>query len=386
MHAITSATAHVIPPARTGVERSLVLAFLGIRTFDLAQTAVALATGSLAGATAPALDLSFVAAVTIESLLLGWWLLRRGSMLPLHWPVAGDFLLSLALVLSVPSYLPPPSRLAVWTMWAYPVTLSTVTLIGGVLPRYGQVLAAAAALGSGYLVVVAMPLTGNDSGRPTGVANAFAYPGFALVSFAFCRFVRRLADAADTARQRVVELEQDRSRALVHNLLAYLRLDRFAEASDETRVTMMSQAQEKYDQMRSYVDGTDTSQVLEVQLHAVLKLHPLLATRHIVDVEEGLRLPTDAVEHLGRAVDTALANVEQHAPGAEVVVTLRSDRDHVTVTIHDNGPGFDPEDCRPGYGIAEILGRQLEQVGGRSVVNSSPDHGTDVLIMVPRQP
>ena len=119
------------PTTRAGVERTLVLAFLGIRAFDLAQMGVAVVIGSLAASTAPAIDASFMAVATAESALLAWWLLRRGSMLPLRWPLVADYVLSLVIVLSVPLYLAPPSRLAVWTMWAYPVTLSTVTLMTG---------------------------------------------------------------------------------------------------------------------------------------------------------------------------------------------------------------------------------------------------------------
>ncbi|TDO29669.1 hypothetical protein EV643_14513 [Kribbella sp. VKM Ac-2527] len=117
----------------------------------------------------------------------------------------------------------------------------------------------------------------------------------------------------------------------------------------------------------------------------ILRLHPTLAIRHIVDIEHGTQLSSEIVEHLDRAVDTALANVGQHAPGANVVVTLPSDHDQLVVNVRDNGPGFDPVASRPGYGIAEILGRQLELVGGRSVVRAVPGSGTDVSITVPRQ-
>jgi signal transduction histidine kinase len=373
------------PATAEGVERTVVLAFVGIRTFDLGQTAIALSTGGLAASTAPEVDLVLVIVVALESMLLSRWLLRRGSVLPLRWPLVLDFVLAVGLVLSSPGYLSPASRLTVWTMWAYPVTLSTVTLIGGVLPRLGQVLAASGVLALAYLAVVAVPLAGDESGRATALANAFAYPGFASVAFVFCRFVRRLANTADRAQRRVAELERDRGRARVHDLLVYLQLDRFALADKQTQITMMTQAREKHQQMRSYVDGTDDAQDVEEHLLGILRLHPLLAVRHIVDIAHGVQLSSEVLEHLGRAVDTALANVEQHAPGAEVVVTLRSDHDQLVVTVRDNGPGFDPAEFRAGYGIAEILGRQLELVGGRSTVSASPGKGTDISITVPRQ-
>jgi signal transduction histidine kinase len=157
-----------------------------------------------------------------------------------------------------------------------------------------------------------------------------------------------------------------------------------ALADEQTRVTMITQAREKHRQMRSYVDGADVTQTVVEHIRGILRLHPTLAIRHVVDIDHGTQLSSDIVEHLGRAVDTALANVGQHAPGADVVVTLRSDHDRLVVNILDNGSGFDPAASRPGYGIAEILGRQLELVGGRSVVRAVPGSGTDVSITVPR--
>jgi hypothetical protein len=70
--------------ARPGVELAVVWAFLGIRGIVLAQAAVAVATGSLRRASNPALDAALLTAVAAESLLLGRWLIRRRSMLPVR--------------------------------------------------------------------------------------------------------------------------------------------------------------------------------------------------------------------------------------------------------------------------------------------------------------
>jgi hypothetical protein len=45
-----------IPATKAGVELALVWAFVGIRAFDLAQAAVALAAGSLRKSSDPSLD------------------------------------------------------------------------------------------------------------------------------------------------------------------------------------------------------------------------------------------------------------------------------------------------------------------------------------------
>jgi hypothetical protein len=172
----------------------------------------------------------------------------------------------------------------------------------------------------------------------TTVVNGTTFPGFAAVAFLVARFIRDLASGADAARKRVGELEQNRSRALIHDLLVYLRLDRFADADDETRAVMIAQAQAKHEQMRSYVDGTGTTLGVQALIDGVPRLHPGLPVRSQVDVGPDIELTAETRDHLERALDTALANAEQHAHGANVVLSVRSGTDLLTVEIRDDGP------------------------------------------------
>jgi signal transduction histidine kinase len=105
--------------------------------------------------------------------------------------------------------------------------------------------------------------------------------------------------------------------------------------------------------------------------------------RTVVNLDSGAELAEDVLEQLQRALDTALSNAEQHAAGAEVVVSARSEGGQLVVTVRDDGPGFDPASTPRGFGIGEILGRQLEAVGGHGVVDSAPGRGTEVRITLP---
>jgi signal transduction histidine kinase len=362
---------------------ALVWAFLGLRAFVLGQTAVAVAAGSLIRSDNRPLDAALLSLVATESLLLGRWLVRRKSMLPFRWPIAADYALSVSVLALVPAYIPVAGRVVGWTIWAYPVTLSTTLLVGAALSSLAQALAVSGVLAATFAAVAVIPVFGDVNWRMTGIANALAFPGMAAVAFLVSRLVRDLASAADIARERVAELERDRSRALVHDLLVYLRLDRFAEADEQARVMMIAQAQAKHQQMRSYVDGTTRIQSLQERVGAVLELHPSLAIRAEVENGPDVRLAEEVLEQLERALDTALANVEQHAPGAKVAVSVRPESGHVAATVRDDGPGFDAASIRQGFGIGEILGRQLEEVGGTGTVESSPGAGTIVRIWVP---
>ena len=368
--------------ARPGVELAVVWAFLGLRAFVLGQAAVAVAAGSLGRSEDPRLDAALLAAVAVESVLLGRWLARRRSMLPFMWPIAADIGLSVLVLAVAPAYIAPGARVDTWTIWAYPVALSTTLLVGAALASLAQALVVSGALSAGYAAAVAVPLFGDPALRMTTVVNATTFPGFAAVAFLVSRFMRELASGADAARKRVAELEQDRSRAIIHDLLVYLRLDRFAQADDQTRATMIAQAQAKHEQMRSYVDGTSGAG-LQARIDAVLRLHPSVPVCSHVDVGPDVQLSAETLDQLERALDTTLANAEQHAPGANVVLSVQSGTDHVSVTVRDDGPGFEVASTRAGYGINEILGRQLAAVGGTGVVESGPASGTVVRITVP---
>jgi signal transduction histidine kinase len=284
-----------------------------------------------------------------------------------------------------PAYIPAAGRTDTWTMWAYPVTLSTVLLLATGITRRPCLWASSGALALAYLAVAATPSASTAADRVTAVVNALAYPGFTLVAYFVARFIRNLASAADTARQRVAELEHERSRAVVHDLLAYLRLDRFAAASDQERSRMIAQAQAKHEQMRSYVDGGGPTRNLGECIAGALRLHPSLEIRCATEAVTGLRLAEDVLEQLGQALDTALSNVEQHAPGAAVALSVIPGPGCVTVTIQDNGPGFDPAATPARFGIREVLGRQLEHAGGSGEVHSERGAGTRVRLTVPAQ-
>jgi signal transduction histidine kinase len=369
---------------RAGVELMLAWGVVGIRAFDLTQAVVACLTGSLSKSTDPWLDSALLGLVTVESVLLGWWLIRRRSVRSTRWPVVLDIVIGLLSVAATVTYSTPVDRLNVWVMWSYPVTLSTVVFLGASLRRWQTVLLSSGVFVVVYAAVVAVPLADDPAGRATAVANTLAYPGFAMVAYLLSRFVRQLAATAEQATARVAELERDRSKAIVHDMLPYLRLDRFADADHGTRRAMIAQARAAYQQMRTFVDGTGDIRDVEATVRAVFELHCGLDIRAFIDLDRRIELPEDTIESLHRALDTALANVEQHAPNSAVVVTAQSRPDRVEITVHDDGPGFDDTQIRPGFGMAEILGRQLAAVEGTGEVTSAPGEGTTVRIILPR--
>ncbi|UOB14149.1 sensor histidine kinase [Streptomyces sp. HP-A2021] len=111
-----------------------------------------------------------------------------------------------------------------------------------------------------------------------------------------------------------------------------------------------------------------------------------LAARHdaVLEVTGPVRtLPAGPEVVALRACQEALANARKHAGISVVVgVSLAYADDLLTVSVRDDGPGFDPGAVRGGYGLAGLRARAVE-VGGTAEVRSAPGGGTVVTVRLP---
>ena len=94
------------------------------------------------------------------------------------------------------------------------------------------------------------------------------------------------------------------------------------------------------------------------------------------------RLPLGTQESLFRITQEVLANVARHARAEHVDVALRHDASALTLTLHDDGQGFDPARTPGGMGL-ENVNQRAEALGGSVLVTSMPGGGTTVLVRVP---
>ena len=98
-------------------------------------------------------------------------------------------------------------------------------------------------------------------------------------------------------------------------------------------------------------------------------------------------VPAEVRHTLLRVVQSAAANIQQHANAATTTLTLGFLPDSVTLDIYDDGTGFDPSAAAPpsdagGYGL-RAMRQRVEQLGGVFSVESSPGEGTIVAAQVP---
>jgi signal transduction histidine kinase len=96
-------------------------------------------------------------------------------------------------------------------------------------------------------------------------------------------------------------------------------------------------------------------------------------------------LPTEHEVALLRMAQESLANVRRHAGAGRVEVSLAYEPDRVSLRVHDDGCGFDPDAPRTGYGLAGILAR-AQRIGGAATVDTAVGAGVLVRVEVPVSP
>lgn len=94
-------------------------------------------------------------------------------------------------------------------------------------------------------------------------------------------------------------------------------------------------------------------------------------------------LPPDLKLCLFRIVQEATQNAIKHSKASEVSVCLSGSSDRLTVTISDNGVGFDVEAAwRQGLGLLSMVER-VEALGGSLEIHSSPGAGARLTASMP---
>jgi two-component system, NarL family, sensor histidine kinase LiaS len=92
-------------------------------------------------------------------------------------------------------------------------------------------------------------------------------------------------------------------------------------------------------------------------------------------------LTTSIEETILRILQESLANVARHSQATNVAVQLGHTRgDTVTLSVEDNGHGFDPEMVAAGMGLQNMSGRAASLWGGWFALESHPGHGTRIEV------
>jgi signal transduction histidine kinase len=114
-----------------------------------------------------------------------------------------------------------------------------------------------------------------------------------------------------------------------------------------------------------------------------------IKARFVPAVEE-VHLPSQVCHELARVANEALVNVRKHSGAQNVEVSLGTSRDAWTLSVEDDGRGFEFAGrlTGPALEFGEIgpvvIRERVRAIGGKLAIDSNPGHGARLEVMVPR--
>jgi signal transduction histidine kinase len=94
------------------------------------------------------------------------------------------------------------------------------------------------------------------------------------------------------------------------------------------------------------------------------------------------RLSAELETGVYRIVQESLTNAVKHGHASRASIEVLEHEQRITVTVRDDGAGFDPEASTAGFGLTGMRER-AKLLGGDLSVRSSPDDGTTVNVSLP---
>jgi signal transduction histidine kinase len=95
-------------------------------------------------------------------------------------------------------------------------------------------------------------------------------------------------------------------------------------------------------------------------------------------------IPPDVALCLYRVTQESLKNAARHAKPSHVSLDVARDGADLTLIISDDGCGFDLAEARSRGGLGLIsLDERVRLVGGRLTIDTKPQHGTRIQVVVP---
>jgi signal transduction histidine kinase len=200
----------------------------------------------------------------------------------------------------------------------------------------------------------------------------------------------RLAHAVVTERQERVRSEEraDVAAHLHDSVLQTLALVQ-RRADDPREVVRLARLQER--ELRGWLlSGGDANGSADTAASLGAALDDAAAT---VEADHGVPVevvrvrdcPADGLQPLLAAAREAMVNAAKHSGAPAVSVYLEVEPERATIFVRDRGQGFDPDAVAADRsGISGSIVGRLARAGGTAHIQSTPDEGTEVELMLPR--
>ena len=175
--------------------------------------------------------------------------------------------------------------------------------------------------------------------------------------------------------------------AAVLRLELAARVREKADPRDPSITVLKEEAQQLRDSMQQVRDWTFFNRPWSTEVSLAEEAERLSHRTGLPIVTSGAELLAGLPEPIRlttlRVAQEALTNAAKHATGATLAtVTLTRDGKVLTMTLHDNGEGFDTSESGSGIGLSSMRER-AEGLGGELLIESTPSLGTTITLRLP---
>ncbi|CAN5595550.1 hypothetical protein BH24ACT4_BH24ACT4_22840 [soil metagenome] len=190
--------------------------------------------------------------------------------------------------------------------------------------------------------------------------------------------LRRSEDEIAAARTR-----QDIARTLHNGVLQTLAV--VQRRSSDPDLAELARTQER--ELREFLFGVERAPgdlLTELRRVAARAESRHGITVQVTAVEEPGAVASATVAAVAGAVGEALTNAAKHGDATRVIVLVDpGDDGTVTVSVNDDGGGFDPGSTDDGAGLTGSIRGRMAEVGGQVEIDSAPGRGAEVRLLLP---
>jgi signal transduction histidine kinase len=335
--------------------------------------------------------LVFMTATMVATVIAAWTLRgMRAVSLVFCWGY-------LAVLLAWPAFIDLPGGDPAEPWFWYLLTVAGACAVYALSVRLAVVYTVVSAVVYG----IGRSITNDPSQWQVGVFDASYGLIIGLVAFVvgvtFRRSARGVDAARDTAlaryddavRLHAVEAERVEVDAIVHDsvLAALQAADRAASPAQHRAAAALAVKALAHFRDAGLAPAAYDAHITSGELADALASQAAAMERHIDITALGSRdrvVPSVVAEAMILAAAQAMQNSIQHAgrePIARSVVVRATEPTGVSVTVEDDGEGFDPRDIEPGrLGVRVSIIERMVSVGGRASIDSAVGRGTTVLL------
>ncbi|HZG50184.1 MAG TPA: PspC domain-containing protein [Thermoleophilaceae bacterium] len=205
----------------------------------------------------------------------------------------------------------------------------------------------------------------------------------------FAPWILRLVRSLTAERaQRIRSQERAELAAHLHDSVLQTLAMVQRRAEDPTEVAALARRQER--ELRAWLSGRPQPGMAAGLAPALEAAATEVEERHGTPVELVLVGDVEldaATEAVVAAAREAMTNAAKFGAGSPIDVYSEVANGRVQVFVRDRGPGFDTGSIPPDRrGVRESIVGRMERHGGRARITSSPDAGTEVELLLEREP